>query len=51
MRLIYVQVVVLGREAVVVLDLVRCRNTVEAMFGPWAVAGTVAGAVAGAVGH
>lgn len=50
-RLVHIQVVVLGREAVVVLELVQSRNDVEAMFRPWAVAGAVAGAVRRAVGH
>lgn len=46
-RLVHVQV--LGREAVVVLDL--SGNDVETMFRPWAVTGAVTGAVAGAVRH
>lgn len=52
-RLVHVQVLVLvlGREAVAVLDKVRSRNDVEAMFRPWAVTGAVAGAVRRAVRH
>lgn len=50
-RLVHVQVLVLGREAVVVLDLVQSRNDVEAMFWPWAVTGAVARAVRRAVRH
>lgn len=50
-RLGHVQILVLGREAVVVLDLVWSRNVVEAIFWPWAVAGAVAGAVRRAVRH
>lgn len=50
-RLVHVQVLVLGREAVVVLDKVGSRNDVEAMFRPQAVTGAVAGAVRRAVRH
>lgn len=50
-RLVHVQVLVLGREAVDVLDLVRSRNVVEAVFRSWAVTGAVVWAVRRAVRH